>query len=156
MIIDEYQDTNTIQEQLFFRLATGHQNICVVGDDDQALYRFRGATVENFVQFPDRCMQYLGIKPRRIPLTTNYRSRKDIVSYYTDFMTHCDWERADSPENSYRVADKDIQPYSTDGDVAVVATSPASPADACAQIAQLVWQLLVSLEFCKMVHFSWR
>jgi len=52
VFIDEYQDTNTIQERLFFKLAAGHRNICVVGDDDQALYRFRGATVENFVQFP--------------------------------------------------------------------------------------------------------
>lgn len=48
VIVDEYQDTNTIQERLFFRLAAGTHNICVVGDDDQALYRFRGATVENF------------------------------------------------------------------------------------------------------------
>lgn len=49
IIIDEYQDTNTIQERLFFKLAEGYRNICVVGDDDQALYRFRGATVANFV-----------------------------------------------------------------------------------------------------------
>ncbi|MFZ1829006.1 MAG: UvrD-helicase domain-containing protein [Candidatus Competibacteraceae bacterium] len=42
VIIDEYQDTNTIQERLFFALANGHHNLCVVGDDDQALYRFRG------------------------------------------------------------------------------------------------------------------
>jgi len=54
VIIDEYQDTNAIQEKIFFKLADGYQNICVVGDDDQALYRFRGATVENFVQFPER------------------------------------------------------------------------------------------------------
>ena len=58
VIIDEYQDTNAIQERIFFRLAEGHKNICVVGDDDQALYRFRGATVENLVQFesPLRCV----------------------------------------------------------------------------------------------------
>lgn len=51
IIIDEYQDTNTIQERIFFKLASGFKNICVVGDDDQALHRFRRATVENFVQF---------------------------------------------------------------------------------------------------------
>ncbi|MBL7956473.1 MAG: UvrD-helicase domain-containing protein, partial [Flavobacteriales bacterium] len=47
VIVDEYQDTNSIQEALFFHLASGHKNLVVVGDDDQALYRFRGATVEN-------------------------------------------------------------------------------------------------------------
>ncbi len=55
IIIDEYQDTNSIQEKIFFQLANGSQNICVVGDDDQSLYRFRGATVENLIQFKERC-----------------------------------------------------------------------------------------------------
>jgi len=73
IIIDEYQDTNPIQEQLFFELARGHKNICVVGDDDQGLYRFRGATVENFVQFPERCKKELGSSPHEICLTKNYR-----------------------------------------------------------------------------------
>ncbi len=73
VIVDEYQDTNTVQEKLFFRLASGYKNICVVGDDDQALYRFRGATVENFVDFPNRCQKYLGQKPTEIPLVKNYR-----------------------------------------------------------------------------------
>ncbi len=69
VIIDEYQDTNTIQEKLIFELGKGTKNICVVGDDDQALYRFRGATVENFVDFPKRCKAYLGCEPARFPLT---------------------------------------------------------------------------------------
>jgi hypothetical protein len=60
VIVDEYQDTNTIQERIFFQLASGTKNICVVGDDDQALYRFRGATVENFVEFPGGASKYLG------------------------------------------------------------------------------------------------
>ncbi len=64
MIIDEYQDTNTIQEKLVFELSSDHKNICVVGDDDQALYRFRGATVENFVDFPERLAAALSITPK--------------------------------------------------------------------------------------------
>ena len=68
VIIDEYQDTNTVQERLFFKLASGHKNLCVVGDDDQALYRFRGATVENFVDFPRRCQKYLKLSPKKIVL----------------------------------------------------------------------------------------
>ena len=57
VIVDEYQDTNHVQESLFFHLAAGHRNLCVVGDDDQALYRFRGSTVENLVEFEDRCRE---------------------------------------------------------------------------------------------------
>jgi DNA helicase-2/ATP-dependent DNA helicase PcrA len=61
IIIDEYQDTNAIQEKIFFSLAKGNKNICVVGDDDQALYRFRGATVENLVEFENRCLNAIGV-----------------------------------------------------------------------------------------------
>ena len=48
IMVDEYQDTNYIQEQIVFLLGT-HENICVVGDDDQGLYRFRGATIRNIL-----------------------------------------------------------------------------------------------------------
>jgi DNA helicase-2/ATP-dependent DNA helicase PcrA len=51
LMIDEYQDTNRIQEQILLKLASPKNKICVVGDDDQALYRFRGATVENILRF---------------------------------------------------------------------------------------------------------
>ena len=52
LMIDEYQDTNYIQEQIVFLLGANHHNICVVGDDDQGLYRFRGATIRNILEFP--------------------------------------------------------------------------------------------------------
>lgn len=141
IIVDEYQDTNTIQERIFFKLAEGSGNICVVGDDDQALYRFRGATVENFVQFPERCQHYLGRTPRRISLATNYRSREDIVDFYTRFMDQCDWRREDG-RGHYRVTDKDIQAHRRDGGVAVVASTAGKPEDACAEIAQFVRRLI--------------
>lgn len=54
VMVDEYQDTNTIQERLLFTLLDDKQNICVVGDDDQGLYRFRGATIRNILEFPRR------------------------------------------------------------------------------------------------------
>jgi DNA helicase-2/ATP-dependent DNA helicase PcrA len=142
VIIDEYQDTNTIQERIFFRLAQGHGNICVVGDDDQALYRFRGATVENFVEFGERCLQYLGVTPRTIPLTTNYRSRQDVVTFYTRFINECDWKRHDGTEGSYRVASKNIQAYSADRGAAVATSAPDKPERVCAEIAGLVRQLI--------------
>ena len=62
VIVDEYQDTNTIQKKIYMQLASGNKNICVVGDDDQALYRFRGATVENLVDFENICEKEIGVK----------------------------------------------------------------------------------------------
>ena len=121
VIVDEYQDTNHIQEQLYFALA-GQGNICVVGDDDQALYRFRGSTVENFVDFPDRVDKYLGLGTTKIALATNYRSRRNIVDFYTGFIEKEDWRKNGSLENQYRVHDKQITAFSSDDSPAVVTT----------------------------------
>lgn len=142
VIIDEYQDTNTVQERLFFRMASGHKNICVVGDDDQALYRFRGATVENFVEFPARCQRYLRLKPRTIPLNVNYRSRRRIVDFYTGFMEYCDWRKPKPARGAFRVAEKDIQAASRDKDVSVIASRKLPPPQACAEVAGLVREIL--------------
>lgn len=138
VIVDEYQDTNTIQEQLFFALASGHKNICVVGDDDQALYRFRGATVENFVQFPQRCQSHLSVSPHTIPLVRNYRSRSQIVRFYNQFMGHCNWVEGAS---TYRVA-KSIEAHRVDEAASVVASRAGKPEDVYAEIAGLVRQLV--------------
>lgn len=138
VIVDEYQDTNTIQEQLFFALASGHKNICVVGDDDQALYRFRGATVENFVQFPQRCLTNLLISPRTIPLVRNYRSRSQIVHFYNKFMGHCNWVEGAA---TYRVA-KNIEAHCVDEAASVVASTAGKPEDVYTEIAGLVRQLI--------------
>jgi DNA helicase-2/ATP-dependent DNA helicase PcrA len=140
VIVDEYQDTNAVQERLFFRLAEGSRNLCVVGDDDQALYRFRGATVENFVQFPQRCMAAFGVEPTTIPLDTNYRSRRRIVEFYTRFIDQCDWR---NPRGGhFRVTSKRIQAASADAGVAVAASTWAEPNNVAAEIADLVKRLL--------------
>lgn len=141
VIVDEYQDTNYIQERIFFRLAAGTGNLCVVGDDDQALYRFRGATVENFVQFPERCKSYLDCLPTRISLDTNYRSRCEIVDFYGRFMQGVNWRRADG-QGAYRVLDKNIRAHSNDNRPAVVASTPGKGDDVCAEIAGFVRQLI--------------
>jgi len=141
IILDEYQDTNAIQERIFFKLAAGSKNICVVGDDDQALYRFRGATVENFVEFPNRCRQFLGQPPRRLSLSKNYRSRGRIVEFYKTFMDRIDWSKADG-SGAHRVLDKNIQAHREDPLPSVVATTPRQPEFACAEIARLVRQLV--------------
>lgn len=140
IIIDEYQDTNAIQERIFFRLAGGSHNLCVVGDDDQALYRFRGATVENFVRFPERCQTHLSQAPTRIELATNYRSRGPIVDQYVRFMEATDWARPQS--GHYRLHDKGITAHRQAPGVAVVATTPAPPEDAAAELAALVRRLI--------------
>lgn len=142
VIIDEYQDTNTIQERIFFALAAGSKNLCVVGDDDQALYRFRGATVENFVDFPQRCRKQLGVDPRQITLDLNYRSHRTIVDFYTDFISRIDWRKNSPTGGHYRVIDKNIRAHDRSEQPAVVASTPAAPDAACAEIAHFVRRLI--------------
>ncbi len=88
LMIDEYQDTNTVQEAIVALLAQGHGNLCVVGDDDQALYRFRGATVRNILEFE-------ALLPGRacaiVRLEDNFRSHGDIVQFYADWMERVEW-----------------------------------------------------------------
>ncbi len=120
VIVDEYQDTNTIQQKIYMALASGNKNICVVGDDDQALYRFRGATVENLIDFENICEKCIGVRPKRIDLNINYRSRKQIVDTYTKFMEGCDWEDEVDPDKAYRIMDKNIVAFSKDEGRAVI------------------------------------
>lgn len=85
VLVDEYQDTNLLQESIYFEMAkaavkTGG-SITVVGDDDQSLYRFRGATVDLFRDFPARLKSKTGVSPKSIYLNTNYRSTRQIVDY---------------------------------------------------------------------------
>ena len=75
VLVDEYQDTNHMQYLLTSLLAGGYKNICVVGDDDQSIYRFRGATIENILSFEQ---QYRG--SRIIRLEQNYRSTQNILN----------------------------------------------------------------------------
>ena len=144
VIVDEYQDTNYVQESLFFHLAGGHRNLCVVGDDDQALYRFRGSTVENLVEFEDRCREQLGRPPRTLNLGTNYRSQRAIVAFYSGFIQHphFDWRKEPGKKGAYRIASKKIVAHSKDDTPAVVASAPAHPNDVCAEVAGLVRRLL--------------
>lgn len=87
-MVDEYQDTNTIQERILLLLASQNHNLCVVGDDDQGLYRFRGATIRNILEFDKNfasgeCSTYF--------LETNYRSHPDIIAFYNKWMKNQQW-----------------------------------------------------------------
>jgi len=103
VMVDEYQDTNFVQEQILLRLAAPADNLCVVGDEDQSLYRFRGATVRNILEFPSHFRSCPTIK-----LTTNYRSHEKIVRAYNKYMAAADWESRDG-SRSFRY-DKEINP----------------------------------------------
>ena len=86
LLVDEYQDTNYIQERLLLKLAASGNNLCVVGDEDQSLYRFRGATVRNILEFAKHFQEC-----RISRLTTNYRSHRSIVERYDHWMESADW-----------------------------------------------------------------
>ncbi len=83
VLVDEYQDTNHMQYLLTSLLAGGYENICVVGDDDQSIYRFRGATIENILNFEK---QYQ--KSRLIRLEQNYRSTQSILNAANGVIAH--------------------------------------------------------------------
>ncbi|MBQ7734029.1 MAG: UvrD-helicase domain-containing protein [Synergistaceae bacterium] len=83
VMADEYQDTNYIQEQILFLLAGDRKNICAAGDDDQSLYRFRGAAVQNILEFPDKFGKN---ECKIVKLILNYRSCPGIVSFFNDWI----------------------------------------------------------------------
>ena len=83
LLVDEYQDTNHLQYLLSSLLAGGRENICVVGDDDQSIYRFRGATIENILNFEQT---YRGA--RTIRLEQNYRSTQSILNAANAVIAH--------------------------------------------------------------------
>lgn len=86
LIVDEYQDTNPIQEEIYFEIVKKSGDLTVVGDDDQSIYRFRGATLESLVEFDNACLHYLGLSPKPIYLFENRRSHKDIVEWVNRFI----------------------------------------------------------------------
>jgi DNA helicase-2/ATP-dependent DNA helicase PcrA len=74
ILVDEFQDTNYAQFELVKLLSVRHRNVAVVADDDQAIYRFRGAAISNVIQFLDH---YSGAK--QVVLTENFRSHQAIL-----------------------------------------------------------------------------
>lgn len=106
LLIDEYQDTNYLQEQIYFKMARyvleNNGNITVVGDDDQSLYRFRGATIDLFTEYLKRINDYMGITPKSIFLKKNYRSTVNIINFVNEFI------HLDKKYESYRSINKPL------------------------------------------------
>ena len=83
ILVDEYQDTNTVQFQLIRLLAGKHENLCVVGDDDQSIYKFRGANIKNILNFEK---EFSNVKT--IKLEQNYRSTGHILQVANEVIRH--------------------------------------------------------------------
>jgi len=89
ILVDEFQDTNDIQFELLKLLAAGHHNLTVVGDDDQSIFRFRGASLVNILSFS---RYYEGLEPKirvkKVVLTRNYRSTQQILDSAYRLIQH--------------------------------------------------------------------
>ena len=137
LLVDEYQDTNLLQEQLYFEIVSRCGGaITVVGDDDQSLYRFRGATVDLFSRFPERYDQRFGRRAESVFLTFNYRSSAPIVRFVNDFVT------MDADHRSVRSMGKPIlqQTGNTDGHP-VYAMFRANEEILARDLANLIWNI---------------
>ena len=120
VIVDEYQDTSYAQYILTYLLADGYRNICVVGDDDQSIYRFRGATIENIMRFKER-YEKEGVKVIQLQLAENYRSMQNIL----------DAANAVIKNNKTRLADKRLRSYAgKEGEKIVLYTADSEMSEA--------------------------
>ncbi len=113
IIVDEYQDTSYAQYVLTYLLAGEYHNICVVGDDDQSIYRFRGATIENIMRFRER-YENEGVSVIQLELAENYRSKQNIL----------DAANAVISNNQARLVDKRLRSFKGEsGDKVVLYTA---------------------------------
>ncbi len=110
VLVDEYQDTNVAQQRIVYQLTAEHQHVCVVGDDAQSIYAFRGANIDNILAFQQ---QYEG--SRLFKLERNYRSTQRIVKAANSLIQHNKWQIKKDVYSNNDEGDKIIFcPVSTD------------------------------------------
>lgn len=125
VLVDEYQDTNYAQEQIVQLLTKDNPHVCVVGDDYQSIYAFRGANVANILHFNS-----IYPSSKLFKLERNYRSTKNIVSAANSLMKH-----------NRRQIDKNVYSDNVDGDKMIVYETKSDKREAsvvCAEIKRLV------------------
>ena len=125
LIVDEYQDVNPAQERLIESLAGTGAELAVVGDDDQAIYQWRGSDVQNIVDFPQR---YPGV--RTFTIATNRRSRPDIVASAAAFSQSIPGR-----------LDKRMQAFREPAPVEVVSWAADTETGECDRIAETIQRL---------------
>lgn len=146
LLIDEYQDTNLLQEQIYFKIAEyvkmNEGSITVVGDDDQSLYRFRGATIQLFTDYLLRIKKALDITPKTIFLQKNYRSSKNIIDFANEFI------HLDSKYQEFRTINKPYiipSKFSSDG-LPVIGLFRNNMEELSTDLSNLIYDLKVGNE----------
>ena len=133
LMVDECQDTSPVQMRILHRVGEFHGNLCVVGDDDQSIYRFRGASVANLLQFP---LRFPGC--RVLELSTNYRSHSDIVTASREWMaTAAGWE-VDGRSFRYAKALVAHRPETHPDHPAVISVQGQDPLGEARQLGELL------------------
>lgn len=123
IMVDEYQDTNHVQYMITKKLAAVHQNLCVVGDDAQSIYAFRGANIENILNFERDYPDVAVFK-----LEQNYRSTKNIVNAASSVIS-----------NNKKQLKKEIWTSNEEGDKIKIMRSP-SDNDEARRVAELIFE----------------
>ena len=104
ILVDEFQDTNYIQFELLKQMADKHKNITVVGDDDQSIFRFRGASLSNILNFRDIYPDY-----KKIVLNKNYRSTQPILDSSYQLIKHNNPDRLEEQEDINKKLESQIE-----------------------------------------------
>lgn len=123
ILVDEYQDTNPVQDKIFELISNPKNNICVVGDDDQSIYAFRGANIYNFIRFPEKYPD-----TKIVSLGKNFRSTSNIINISEEFM------------NGYRHIKKEIIPWRGEGND-IVLLKNINEGDEAEKIVELIKEM---------------
>ena len=156
LLIDEYQDTNLLQEAIYFKIAEcvnkNNGNITVVGDDDQSLYRFRGATINLFTEYSERIKKELGINSKTIFLHNNYRSTKAIIDFTNDYIT------LDEKFQESRTTDKPkiITTKDTNEGLPVIGMFRNNLEELSTDLSELIYALKINKEYFDGNNNRWK